>query len=152
MPRRADPRRRAVAAVVGEVDPAVLRTSGVGASRVGWIVFDLVGLFALPMRSQKARPVSKYPSSDVDLAFVLDEDVPAERLKEHLVRGAGELLQGIHLIDVYRGDQVTPGTRSLTYRLRLGALDRTLTEVELARARSAAIDLVEKRLPARLRS
>ena len=88
----------------------------------------------------------------MDLAFVLDEDVPADRLEETLVQGAGELLQRIQLIDVYRGDGVASGTRSLTFRLRLGALDRTLTDTELAVVRSAAIDLVEKRLPARLRS
>ena len=152
MARRADPRTRPVLGVVGEVDTFVLKESGVSQPRVGWIVADLEGLFSLPMRSKRAVPVSKYPSADVDLAFILDEDVPADRLQEQLVRGAGELLWSIQLIDVYRGDAVQPGTRSLTYRLRLGALDHTLTESELAAVRRAAIDLAEKRLPARLRS
>ena len=152
MARRADPRTRPVLAVIGEVDPRVLTQSGVNASRVGFIVAELEGLFSLPLRSQKAAPVSKYPSSDIDLAFLLDEDVPADRLEETLVKGAGELLQHIQLIDVYRGDAVAVGTRSLAFRLRLGALDRTLTDAELAAVRLAAIDLVEKRLPARLRS
>jgi phenylalanyl-tRNA synthetase beta chain len=152
MPRRADPRSRPVVAVIGEVDKAVLSANDIAEARVGWIVADLVGLFSLPIRTQIAKPVSKYPSSDVDLAFILDEEVAAERLKEHLERGAGELLQSIQLIDVYRGDTVTPGTRSLTFRLRLGALDHTLTDAEVGVARASAIDLAEKRLPARLRS
>jgi phenylalanyl-tRNA synthetase beta chain len=152
MPRRADPRTRPVVAVVGEVDPDVLRANEVAASRVGWIVASLPGLFSLPIRSDKAKPVSLYPSADLDLAFVLDDDVPAARLLETLQRAAGQLLESISLIDVYRGEGVAPGTRSLTVRLRLGAIDRTLTDADLSGVQRDAIELVESRLPARLRS
>lgn len=151
MARRADPRTRPVVAVVGEVDPGVLQASFVQTPRVAWIVASLPLLFSLPLRSAKAVPVSRYPSSDVDLAFLLDEDVPAARLQETLARGVGDLLDSIQLIDVYRGEGVQHGTRSLTYRLRLGALDHTLGEAELAQARNAAIELAQSRLPARLR-
>jgi len=89
MARRADPRSRPVVAVVGEVDREVLESCGVAARRVGWIVASVPGLFSLPTRSPKARPVSKYPSADIDLAFVLDDEVPAVRLIETLQRAAG---------------------------------------------------------------
>jgi phenylalanyl-tRNA synthetase beta chain len=151
MARRADPRTRPVVAVVGEVDPDVLRASGVQASRIGWIVASLEGLFSLPVRSPKAKPVSRQPSSDLDLAFVLDDEVPASRLIETIRRAAGELLESISLIDVYRGEGVAAGTRSLAVRLRLVALDRTLTDADLQGVQRDAIELVESRLPARLR-
>jgi len=152
MARRADPRTRPVAVAVGEVDPDVLRAAGVAAPRVGWIVAPLVGLFSLPERSEKAKQVSRYPSSDLDLAFVMDDDVPASRLLETLQRACGPLLESIKLIDVYRGDAVAPGTRSLAVRLRLVALDRTLGPEDLSAVQKDAIELVESRLPARLRS
>jgi phenylalanyl-tRNA synthetase beta chain len=152
MARRADPRSRPVVAVIGEVDPEVLGSLGIAAPRVGWIAASLAGLFALPVKSPKAKPVSKYPASDVDLAFVMDDEVPATRLVETLQRATGALLQSIRLIDVYRGDGVPAGTRSLAVRLRLGALDHTMSDAELAGLRRAAIELVESRLPARLRS
>jgi phenylalanyl-tRNA synthetase beta chain len=152
MPRRADPRTRPVVAAVGEVDPEVLRETGVVANRVGWIVASLPGLFSLPMRSDKAKAVSKFPTADLDLAFVLDDAVPAARLLETLQRAAGALLESISLIDVYRGDAVAAGTRSLAVRLRLGAIDRTLVDADIAAVQRDAIELVESRLPARLRS
>jgi phenylalanyl-tRNA synthetase beta chain len=152
MARRADPRTRPVVAVVGEVDPDVLRASGVAAARVGWIVASLPGLFALPVRSEKAKPVSRQPSADLDLAFVLDDEVPSSRLLETLRRAAGELLESISLIDVYRGEGVPAGTRSLAVRLRLCAIDRTLTDEDLRGVQRDAIELVESRLPAHLRS
>jgi phenylalanyl-tRNA synthetase beta chain len=141
-----------VVAVVGEVDPEVLRATGVSAKRVGWIVASVPGLFALPIQRDKAKPVSRFPTADLDLAFVLDDEVPAVRLLETLQRAAGSLLESITLIDVYRGDAVPPGTRSLAVRLRLGALDRTLVEADIASVQKDAIQLVESRLPAYLRS
>jgi phenylalanyl-tRNA synthetase beta chain len=152
MARRADPRTRPVVVVVGEVDPEVLRSTGVQASRVGWIVASLPGLFSLPVRSDKAKPVSRQPTADLDLAFVLDDEVPSSRLLETLRRAAGDLLESITLIDVYRGDAVPAGTRSLAVRLRLGAIDRTLTPADLQGVQRDAIELVESRLPAHLRS
>lgn len=151
MQRRADPRTRPVVAVVGEVDPQVLESFSIQAPRVAWIVASLPRLFALPTQSSKAAPVSRFPSSDLDLAFILDDEVPAAQLKEMLARGVGELLDSIELIDAYRGEGVSPGTRSLTFRLRLVALDHTLSEEELASARNRAIDLAQSRLPARMR-
>ena len=58
----------------------------------------------------------------------------------------------VDLFDVYRGDRVATGNRGLTYRLRLCATDRTLTEDELAGVRKKCIEGVEKRTGAMLRA
>jgi phenylalanyl-tRNA synthetase beta chain len=120
--------------------------------RVGWISLDLDLLFGLPLRAVLARPVSEFPSSDLDLSFVLDEEVPAERLAEVIGRAAGGLLESISLVDVYRGGSLAHGTRSLSYRLRLSSVDHTLSTEEIQSTRDACIAAVESRLPARLRS
>ncbi|MEA3078044.1 MAG: phenylalanyl-tRNA synthetase beta chain [Actinomycetota bacterium] len=126
------------AGVVGEVDPAVVAAWGLQ-GRVGWLDLHLQVLLRAPRKPLEQLPISKFPSSDIDLAFVLPEDIAAGTVEAALRAGAGDLLSSVDLFDVYRGDQVPPGTRSLAYRLRFVALDRTLTDADVAAARAAAI-------------
>jgi phenylalanyl-tRNA synthetase beta chain len=128
--------------VVGEVDPAVVAAWGLP-GRVGWLDLDLRVLLAAPRKPMEQLPISKFPSSDVDLAFVLPEAVAAGAVEAALRAGAGELLQSVTLFDVYRGDQVPEGTRSLAYRLRFVSLEKTLTDADVAAARAAAITAAE---------
>jgi phenylalanyl-tRNA synthetase beta chain len=137
---------------VGEVDPEVLAAYGLPHERVGWLDLSLGALAAAPRRSALAQPVSRYPSSDVDLAFSLDNDVPAARLEALLRKAASELCEAVWLFDVYRGAGVDEGTRSLAYRLRFCAPDHTLTDNEVAELRQACIAAVELALPAKLRA
>jgi phenylalanyl-tRNA synthetase beta chain len=81
--------------------------------------------------------VSRFPSSDTDLAFALADDVPAAASPRRC-GGAGDLLADLHLFDVYRAPPC-PGHRSLAYRLRLQAPDRTLTDADVAAVRERAI-------------
>lgn len=85
------------------------------------------------------KPVSRMPSSDLDLAFVLDDDVPAEKLEKAIRQGAGNLLVDLELFDVFRGPTLARGRRSLAYRLRLQAADRNLTEADVAGVRNAVV-------------
>jgi phenylalanyl-tRNA synthetase beta chain len=140
----------AVIGVVGEVDPAVADAFDL-AERVGWIELDLDGLLGGQGGPRQAHPVSTYPSSDVDLAFEVDEDTPAGAVEATIRSAAADLLASVALFDVYRGDGVAEGRRSLAYRLRLQAADRTLTDVELGEVRQRVIDAVESSLPASLR-
>jgi phenylalanyl-tRNA synthetase beta chain len=126
---------------VGEVDPDVVAAYGL-AGRIGWIQVALLPLFAEPRRSSQAAPISRYPAGDFDLAFVVDQDVPAADVERTLRMVAGDLLETVALFDVYRSDQLGPDRRSLAYRLRLRAPDRTLTEFELSAHRQQAIEAV----------
>jgi phenylalanyl-tRNA synthetase beta chain len=141
-----------VLGTVGEVDPEVLVAFGLPHTRIGWLDLDLVALTAAPCRSDQSVPVSRYPSSDVDLAFVVDDDVPAARLQGLLRAAAGDLGESVELFDVYRGAGVDAHKRSLAFRLRFCALDHTLTEAEVAGLRQRCIDAVQNALPATLRS
>lgn len=135
---------------VGEVDPAVLEASSIP-ERVGWLEVDLGALLAAPHGPGQLRPVSRYPSSDVDLSFEVDDTTPAGDVLATL-RGAGvDVVVDVALFDVYRGATETAGRRSLTFRVRLQASDRTLTDDELAAARQSLIAAVEDAHPATLR-
>ena len=139
---------------LGEVDPSVVAVFGLGERRVGWLEVDL-GLLLDPAvvarRSDLSRPVSRFPSSDIDLALVVADEVPADRLAEELARAGGDLLESVTLFDVYRGASVPDGRRSLAYRLRFCALDRTLTDGEVGELRRTCVEAVERTLGATLR-
>ncbi|MHB8670070.1 MAG: phenylalanine--tRNA ligase subunit beta [Acidimicrobiales bacterium] len=142
--------RGAALGAVGELDPAVTGEHGLG--RVGWLEVDLARLAEEPRRPDQARPVSRFPSSDVDLAFVVDDDAPAAAVERTLREAAGEQLVGLWLFDVFRDDRLGARRRSLAYRLRFAALDRTLTDREVAAVRRRCIDAVEVAHPAELRA
>jgi phenylalanyl-tRNA synthetase beta chain len=88
---------------------------------------------------------SSYPVAKEDVALVVDASVPAARVEAALREGAGDLLESIRLFDVYTGDQIGEGKKSLAYALRFRAPDRTLKEGEAAAARDAAVALAAER-------
>jgi phenylalanyl-tRNA synthetase beta chain len=139
---------------LGEVDPDVAAALGIDGVRVGWIELDLARLLdpaVTARRPEAAQPISRFPSSDVDLAFVTPEGVPAAAVEAVIGRVAGELLESVTLFDVYRGPAVPEGTRSLAYRLRFCAPDRTLTDEEVGTLRQAIVDAVAAETTATLR-
>jgi phenylalanyl-tRNA synthetase beta chain len=129
--------------VVGEVDPAVLAEWGID-RRVGWLQVDLENLCALNKRSGTISSFSKFPSSDVDLAFVVANTTPASDVAQALRRSGGESLEWVRLFDVYRGVGVAGDSRSIAFRLRFNAVDRTLTDVEVGALRQGCIDAAAK--------
>jgi phenylalanyl-tRNA synthetase beta chain len=141
-----------VIGVVGEVDPETLQAFDLVHSRTGWLELELSKLSGAPRRPLAAGPISRFPSSDVDLAFVVDDSVPAASVEVTLADAAGDLCESVELFDVYRGAGVSEGSRSLAYRLRFCALDRTLTDGEIAELRAQCITAVEGQFQATLRS
>ncbi len=151
--------RRALLGVVGELDPTFVEGFGlVGADgrprRVGWLDLDLGVLLDPAQAVRKPResaPISRFPSSDIDLAFVVPDEVPASMVEATLAGAGGELLESVQLFDVYRGDPLSGGSRSLAYRLRFCALDRTMTDQEIGELRASCIASVERSHRATLR-
>jgi phenylalanyl-tRNA synthetase beta chain len=147
---------------VGEVDPAVAtafdltRTAGgtTSARRIGWLEVDLDLLLdedAVPRRATIGGAVSRYPSSDVDLALVVADGHPADGVAEALWRAGGDLVESVTLFDVYRGAGIAEGQRSLAFRLRFCALERTLTDEEVGGLRTRCIEAVAAEFGAVLR-
>ncbi len=126
--------------VVGEVDPDVLAAHGI-AQRVAWLEVDLGRLLAWDVGEATYRPVSRFPSSDVDLAFEVPDATSAVDV-EHTLVAASPLVWSVGLFDTYRGEGVADGSRSLAYRIRFDSPERTLTDAEVAEARQALIDAV----------
>lgn len=140
----------AVIGAVGEVDPEITAAYGLDRT-VGWMRCDLERLHSVRRRPEAATPVSRFPSSDIDLAFVVADEIPAEAVEATVVGSAGDLLVDVRLFDVYRGEATGEQSRSLAYRLRFCALDRTLTDEEVGESRQRVIEAVEAAHGARLR-
>ncbi|MCB1027521.1 MAG: phenylalanine--tRNA ligase subunit beta, partial [Microthrixaceae bacterium] len=137
LPGGLHPTRSAIVAVegvpvgeVGEIDPGVLRASEVS-ERVAWLRLDLDVLLALPHPPAAARPVSRYPAAVMDLAFVVDEAVPAAALRRALTEAGGDLLERLSLFDEFRGDSIGEHHKSLAWSVTLRAADRTLSDDEV---------------------
>jgi phenylalanyl-tRNA synthetase beta chain len=135
---------------IGEIDPDVLAAYDIP-HRAAWLEIDVDRFLAHPHGSPTYSRVSRFPSSDIDLAFEVVEMVSATAIADTIADAAGDLLGYVRLFDTYRGEGVATGTRSLTYRLRLQAPDRTLTDGEVGEVRTAVIDAVQGAHPAELR-
>lgn len=139
-----------VIGAVGEIDPAVLEAYSIR-QRVGWLEVDLDRLIELPHGDRAYTPISRYPSSDIDLAFEVDEHVPAAAVERTIAERGGPLVVALRLFDVYRGVGVAAGRRSLAFTLRLQAPDRTLTDADIVEVRDRIVAAVEEEHRAALR-
>ena len=122
----------------GELHPRVCKAFGLPA-RTAAAEFSLDTLVAAAPDVVDAPQFSTFPVAKEDVALVVDADVPSQRVADALVVGGGELLESVRLFDVYTGDQVPDGKKSLAFALRLRARDRTLTDEDTRRAREAAV-------------
>jgi phenylalanyl-tRNA synthetase beta chain len=95
--------------------------------------------------------VSTFPVATQDVALVVATEVPAAEVEQALRDGAGELLESLRLFDIFTGDQIGEGHKSLAYALRFRASDRTLTAEEATAARDAAVAAAAERTGASLR-
>jgi phenylalanyl-tRNA synthetase beta chain len=139
--------------LAGELHPRVVTTLALPAGTCAAEAdLDLLVATAAAQGPLPAPVVSHFPPATVDVALVVDRQVPAAEVEAALRDGAGGLLESVRLFDVYAGPQVGEGRRSLAYALRLRAADRTLTDSDVVGARDAAVAEAGRRTGAVLRS
>ncbi len=126
---------------LGEIDPQVLDAYEI-AERVAWLEVNLGALLGASRGLAPYRAPSRYPSSDIDLAFAVPDEVTADEVAATIVQAEGELLASVALFDVFRSEQLGEGRRSLAFTLRFEAADRTLNDAEVAAARQVCINAV----------
>ena len=83
--------------------------------------------------------------------MIANEDVPAERVAQIIQQAAGKLLVSLILFDVFRGEQIGSGKKSLAYSLTYQAVDRTLSDNEVQQVRQRIVRRLEQELGAYLR-
>jgi phenylalanyl-tRNA synthetase beta chain len=137
---------RTAEGVVGELHPSLLEGT--------WGVFelDLDALVAVAPPAVEFEEVSPYPEVRQDLAFVVDEAVPAAEVLAALREAGAPLLRSASVFDEYRGEQIGPGKRSLAFRVAFGSPERTLTDDEATEARGRIVAALADRFGAELRA
>ncbi len=128
---------------LGEIHPLVCRRWDL--EEAAGFEVDLAPLVASSAIGEETyEDVISYPAVHQDVAVVVDEDVPAAEVRAAVLEGGGELLRSAEVFDLYRGEQLGEGRKSLALRLSFRAADRTLTDEEVAERRRAIEEAVER--------
>ncbi|HCG57016.1 MULTISPECIES: phenylalanine--tRNA ligase subunit beta [Brevibacterium] len=135
----------------GELHPKVCENLGLPARTVAFEI-DLDALLAQEDLRTWDGALSTYPVSRQDVALIVDESLPTQTLAATLREGAGEELELLETFDLYTGDQLPEGKKSLAFRLTFRAADRTLKADDASAMREAATQLAAERHGAEVRS
>ena len=138
--------------VFGELHPLVVENFDLPTQPVLAADLDLEALLARVPESYTISPVPRYPAVRQDIAVVVDEEVPAAEVQRVIEQAGGKLLRRVQLFDVYRGEQIGAGKKSLAYALTFQADDRTLTDHDANRLRDKIVRRLQATLGATLRT
>jgi phenylalanyl-tRNA synthetase beta chain len=136
--------------VFGELHPLVKEKYEVGDSPLIVAEFDLAELRSISP-GYGVVPVSEFPPVYEDIAVIVDESVPAARVEALIRQTGGKIVTDVRLFDVYRGEQIGAGKKSLAYSLTYQS-DKTMTDAEAAAIRNKIVKRLEFELGAKLRS
>lgn len=136
----------------GELHPLVKSRYDFGPAPVLAADLDLDVLLALIPPHFDAEPIPSHPPVLEDIAVIVDESVPAEQVASLIRQTGGKLLRDVRLFDVFRGEQIGEGKKSLAYSLTYQAPDRTLTDGESAQIRGRIVRRLEQEVDAKLRA
>lgn len=138
--------------VMGEVHPLVRESFDLPEQRVALLELNLAALLAQAAPNQRFKPVSRFPYVNQDLALVMDEGIPAQRVEALIRQTGGEAIAAVRLFDIYRGEPIPQGKKSLAYSLSYQDMDDTLTDRAVQRLRDKIIQRLQTELGAQVRS
>jgi len=138
---------------LGELHPLVRENFDLPEQAVLIADLDLEMLLAKAAERERhtVGAVPEFPPVKEDIAVIVDENVPGARVQSLIESAGGDLLVDVALFDLYRGDQIGAGKKSLAYRLTYQALDRTLTDAEAAKVRVRIVKRLREEVGAVLR-
>ena len=113
--------------VLGQIHPTVAENYGFEETVVSFSL-DVDQLFQHTAPEKTYTPLPKFPAVTRDLALLCQEDIPVRNLEKTIQTGGGNLLETIQLFDVYQGEQIEAGKKSVAFRLMLRSNDGTLTD------------------------
>ena len=124
--------------IMGELHPKVMENYGIEA-RTYVAKINIPELMELSNSVKTYKPLPKFPATTRDLSVVCDEDIPAASLEKAIRKAVGGILENVSLFDVYRGEQIESGKKSVSYSISMRSLEGTLTDEQADKAMEKAI-------------
>lgn len=140
--------------VVGELHPLVVENFELRVEKNQPVLaadLDLAPILQAMAAGKTFQPISPYPAVREDLALVVDAATPANEVETAVYHAGGFLLQAVELFDVYEGEQIPAGKKSLAYHLTFQSPSKTLTDKDVQKQRQRILQQLERRLGATLR-
>ncbi len=137
--------------VIGELHPDVQENYQLP-HRVVAVKIDLKDLAELEFTPPRYQKLSKHPAVERDLAVIVNKDVPTGDMVDAINKAAGKIMKQVRVFDVYQGNQVPDGCKSIAFSLLFQAVDRTLTDEEVAKQVEKIYQALNRQFAAKLRS
>ncbi len=137
--------------ILGQVHPTVAENYGFGAP-VYVAELCVPALFAASSEMTEYKPLPKYPAVSRDFSFLCDEALEVGTALAVMSKAGGKLVEDVRLFDIYRGEKLGEGKKSVSIRVTLRAADRTLTQEDCDKASAKILAALEKELSLNLRS
>lgn len=132
-----------VLATLGEVHPEAAENYSIG-ERVYIAEVDVETAYENRMPARTHKPLPKFPAVTRDLAFVCDRDIPVLNLEKEIRTAVGKTLENVSLFDVYEGEQIESGKKSVAFNIQMRSADKTLTDEEADAAVKRVIKALSK--------
>ncbi|SHG47870.1 phenylalanyl-tRNA synthetase beta subunit [Thermosyntropha lipolytica DSM 11003] len=135
---------------IGEVHPEVGANFDLR-DRACVFEFDVDTLFKLSQKKRMMENIARYPSVERDIAVLLKDEITAGEAVDVIRKSDDRILREVIVFDLYKGEQITPGYKSMAFRLKFQSNERTLTENEVNDVVKKILDNLERELEAKLR-
>lgn len=132
-----------VLATLGEVHPEAAENYSIS-ERVYIAEIDVETAYENRMPARTHRPLPKFPAVSRDLAFVCDRDIPVLTLEKEIRQAVGKTLENVKLFDVYEGEQIESGKKSVAFNIQMRSADKTLTDEEADAAMKRVVKALGK--------
>jgi phenylalanyl-tRNA synthetase beta chain len=127
---------------LGEVHPTVCDTYDIG-TRAYVAVLDMPCIVEKATFDRKYEGIAKYPAVSRDISMVVPKDILAGQIEEIIEQRGGRLLESCRLFDIYEGEQIKEGFKSVAYSVSFRAKDRTLDEKDVSAAMKKILNGLE---------
>lgn len=137
-------------AVFGELHPKTAEKFGIG-TKAYVAEIQLSRLYQTSRELVVYKPLPKFPAVERDLALLCDQELPVQTMEKAIKKACGKLLEKVELFDVYQGQQIAEGKKSVAFSLLLRSPDKTLTDQDADSAMNKVLKAMEE-LGASIRS
>jgi phenylalanyl-tRNA synthetase beta chain len=128
---------------IGEVHPLVLKNYKIG-TKVYVCDIDMPHVYEKANFDKKFMGINNYPASSRDIALVVPKNVLAQNIEDVFEKMGGEFMEEYKLFDLYEGDQIEDGYKSMAYSLKFRAKDRNLADTDVNTALDAIMNGLKK--------